>query len=160
MLGKAEFRAQFGTRGRVVGDGLVAALRQNKGPVGRLRAQQCQHFVAHKGGGEKRKPRLKRRPGPSKQVLFANDARQFMHQHNRVDAGVANQRQNVTCGRGVDDGVGESQFGQGFQLDAQGRLGRRDRQRAQPVGRRLSSLPPSSNKNWMSTPKLRRRARP
>ena len=89
----------------------------------------CQHFVAHKSGGEERKPGLQRGPGASGQVLFADDARQLMHQHDRIDAGGANQRQNVTGGRGVDDGVGESLLGQGFQLDAQGRLGGRDGQR-------------------------------
>ena len=52
-----------------------------------------------------------------------------MHQDNRIDAGVANQRQNVTCGRSVDDGVSKSQLDHGFQLDAQDRLRGRDRQR-------------------------------
>ena len=43
-LGQAEFGAQSGAGGRVVGDGLVAALRQNKGPVGRFDAQQLPAF--------------------------------------------------------------------------------------------------------------------
>ena len=136
-LGHAELGAHPGAGLGAEGDILVDALRQDQQPVARLGLQLAQQLVAHEGGREHRVARrLHRHAGTRGQVLLADDARQFVHQHDRLDPCRPGAVDDARGGGGVDDGMAEALLRQRLQPVVHGGLVRRHGQwRHRLVGR-------------------------